>query len=106
MSWCDRNTSVKKWNSEGVVIPYFDPVKRKRRRYFVDFLIQVEDVNGNEKTYLIEVKPRRETMPPRRKNLREERTFLTNSAKWKAAQKWCDKKGIQFRIMTERDLGI
>jgi hypothetical protein len=29
-----------------------------------------------------------------------------NQAKWKAADEWCKDKRIEFKIITERELGI
>ena len=29
-----------------------------------------------------------------------------NKAKWKAAEEWCLDRGLEFRIITEKELGI
>jgi hypothetical protein len=29
-----------------------------------------------------------------------------NTAKWKAAQEWCADRKIEFKIITEKELGI
>jgi len=42
---------------------------------------------------------RRKTM------LYEQRTYVINRAKWDAAEKWASKKGIEFKILTEKELG-
>ena len=41
-SWCDKNPSILKWQSEETVIPYRCPTDNKIHRYFVDFQIQVQ----------------------------------------------------------------
>ena len=61
MKWLDKNPHVKRWNSECIVIPYFCNADGKRRRYYMDFYVEME--NGT--TYLWEVKPLKETMPHR-----------------------------------------
>jgi len=33
-------------------------------------------------------------------------TFATNQAKWKAAKNYCDDNNIEFKIVTEIELGI
>ena len=63
MKYFDINPSVLQWASEEVVIPYYDSMTKKVRRYFHDFLIKVKDKNGQAKTNLIEVKPSKDMRP-------------------------------------------
>lgn len=108
----DTDPNVLKWASEEVIVPYHNPVTGTVRRYFVDFWVQ-KVVDGKIVTQLIEIKPFRETIPPspsknkkRKTMLREVTTYATNQAKWEAANKYCQKKGWQFVILTENELGI
>ena len=62
---------------------------------------------------MIEVKPMRETKEPKatkgksRKTLiNESITYAKNQAKWKAAREFCDDRKLEFKIMTEKELGI
>lgn len=110
-TWLDTNPTVIKWSSEIMHIEYFDPVRRKKRRYYPDFLMKVEDKQGNLVTYLVEVKPYKEANPPRadgRKSRKtraiEETKWMTNSAKFKAAREYCRRKGWIFKIITEKEL--
>ena len=73
----------------------------------------MKESNGEVKTYVIEVKPKRETAPPtvgkkQRKTLvRESTTYAVNQAKWKAGfSEWCADRRIEFKIITEDELGI
>ncbi len=109
--WLDTNPAVLEWSSESIYIPYFDPVTQKRRRYFPDFYMLLEDRNGNTNQYIIEVKPSKESHPPnsrgnksRKTLLYEQKTWATNSAKWNAAIKWCSKMGMTFKVLTEKEL--
>lgn len=110
--WCDNNSNVVQWSSETTVIPYICPTDNKRHRYFVDFKIQVKDANGGTKTYVVEVKPDKQTRPPeipKRKSkqyINEVMTWGKNDAKWKAAREYCKDRGYEFVILTEYDLGI
>ena len=112
MNWCDLNSSVIGWNSEEIVIPYRSPIDNKVHRYFVDFYMEVKDSNGSKKCYLIEVKPKRFTKAPptgKRKTkryLQEIANYAVNEAKWKSAKSFCKKEGMEFRIVTEKELGI
>lgn len=112
MKWCDESTNVIQYGSEEFFIPYRSPVDNKTHRYFPDFLIKIQEQSGEIKTYLIEIKPQRQTVQPKvpkrkTKNwLYEMKTYSVNQAKWAAAEEWCKSRGIEFKIVTERELGI
>lgn len=112
--WCDSNPSILMWASEEVIIKYVDPLQPMTakgtphfKHYHPDFVIVTE----NQETYLIEIKPSKETRPPliskgkaRNTMITEEKTWRINQAKWKAAQNWCANKGWTFKIITEKEL--
>jgi len=110
MGWLDKNPHVKRWNSEEVVIPYFCNADGKRRRYFMDFYVEMD----NGITYLWEVKPMKETLPPPKpvnNNVHNKKKFIdaiytysVNIDKWKAANAACKLKGWEFKIITEDTL--
>lgn len=108
--WCDLNDKVKKWAIEPFKIPYFDEGTGKQRKYNPDFWVEMKDGT----VYLIEVKPKYETEPPKMKEgtkrfLLAEQTFKTNSSKWAAATELCTKKGWIFKVVTEvtlEEMGI
>ena len=109
--YCDLNENIIQWGSEEFFIPYRAP-DGKVRRYFPDFLIKVKESNGKIKTYVIEVKPLKQTKPPKKRKkvtpsyLYECKTYAVNEAKWKFAHDWCENRGIEFKIITERELGV
>ena len=111
--YLDSNKNIIRWGSEEVVIPYYSPVDRKVRRYFPDFIIKVHENDGSVKKYVVEVKPKRQTVPPvetpkkRKKTLiNETLTYAKNVAKWKAAKEWCADHMMNFKIITEYELGL
>ena len=112
MKWCDVNTSILEWGSETTVIPYKSPVDNKIHRYFIDFYIKVKTKDGLVKKYLVEIKPEKFTKPPAIPKVQTKRfieeVFLygTNQAKWKYANQFCEDRGWQFLVLTEKDLGI
>jgi TnsA endonuclease N terminal. len=77
-----------------------------------DFLIKVKESTGEIKTYVIEVKPKKQTRPPKKRKkvtpsyLYECKTYAVNTAKWKAAREFCNDRKIEFKIITEQELGI
>jgi len=111
-SWCDKNPSVVKWCSEETVVPYRCPTDNKLHRYFIDFKIKVRTKDNQLKTYLVEVKPAKQTQPPEfpgrqtKRYLTESLTFMKNKAKWAAANEWCKDRGYEFVIITENELGL
>jgi hypothetical protein len=64
MDWLDRNDDVISWASEELIIPYISPHDNRYHRYFPDFLVKVKTRNGQHKTMLIEIKPKKQTIPP------------------------------------------
>lgn len=111
--WCDTNPNIIEWGSEEFWIPYKSPVDNRIHRYFPDFIIKVKDNNGTIKSYVIEVKPKRQTVPPttspKRKTktwINEVKTYAVNEAKWKAAREFCADRLLEFKIITEDELGI
>jgi len=111
MKFCDTNDKVIKWGSENVIIPYLNPLDGKVHRYFVDNFVQIQE-GDKVKRYLVEIKPSSQLQPPKTKyrkksNLIYEQTmYVTNQAKWQAAREWCNKKGLEFIIITEKHLTV
>ena len=108
MLYCDLNPTVEVWTSE-YPIKYYSKVDQRVRRYFIDFIVKLKD----GRTLAIEIKPYSQTIPPvinkrkKKETLQEELlTFQVNQDKWSAASEWCERRGFQFLILTERDLGI
>ena len=111
MRWCDTNEKVLKWASEEIAIKYFNPVKKRRARYFPDFYVEYIDKNNKRRKMLVEVKPSKETQPPKYKkktknSMIAEALYTQNVAKWEAAKEFCQDQGWEFKIMTEHDLGV
>ena len=107
MVFCDTQDSVKHWSSEEFHVVYYNPITKKLHKYFPDFVIKT---SNNEK-FMIEIKPSRQAIkpkPPKKKTksyMRESFEYIKNQAKWQAAKAFCEDKGMQFKIITEKDLG-
>jgi len=111
MKYLDDNPSIIWWASEEMFVRYYNPIDNKIHRYFPDFIAKVQKKNGEVVTYMIEVKPERETKPPIQKRktqrfLKESVTYVINQSKWKAATEFCKDHGWEFKVVTEKDLGI
>lgn len=111
-NWCDNNDAILRWSSEEIIIPYLCPTDNQWHRYFPDALITIKDVSGKIKTYLIEIKPFKQTIPPvagkrkTRSYINEVMVWGKNSAKWKYAKNYCVQRGYEFKLLTEKELGI
>ena len=111
MRYCDTNSKIIKWASEEIVIPYYNPVKKRMAKYYPDFYMEAINKDDKREKILIEVKPFKETQPPKYKRrtknvLLAEAMFSQNQAKWAAAREFCLDQGWEFKIMTEKELGV
>jgi len=112
MKWCDRSPNILKYGSEEFCIPYYNPVKQKVCRYFPDFIIEVLEENNKKQKYVVEIKPKKQTVPPIKGNkqnktyINEVKTYEVNQSKWKSIQEWCDDRKIKFKIITEQELNL
>lgn len=112
----DNNSSILEWASESIVIPYKYQLDNKMHRYFVDVNFIVNDRHGNQKRYLIEIKPFDQTLPPKTPKKKSSKamqrynnaviTFQKNQDKWNHAKAWAKKHGYIFDIWTEKTLGL
>ena len=112
MVYCDHSESIIEWGSEEVVIPYKSPRDGRIHRYFPDFYIKIKTNEGTTKKLIVEIKPKKQTKAPKeperktKRYLNEVRTWGVNSSKWRYATEWCKDNGMEFKILTEDDLGI
>lgn len=123
MKYLDENTNVVRWSSDGldidnkptehgVAVPYVSPIDNRVHRYFPDFIAEIRTVNDGIKTYMLEVKPKAQTMEPKKKTRKTKRyitevmTWGVNKQKWKSAEEFCRKRGWEFRLITEDQLGL
>ena len=109
--WVESQDNIVEWVSEEVVVPYVCQTDKKVHRYHIDLYFKTAD----GKKYLIEIKPAKETKPPKkpvgrsRRYLSESLTYIKNQSKWKAATQFALDNGCTFQIWTEdtlKSLGI
>lgn len=110
MKYLDEHPQVIWWASEEMPILYKSPIDQKIHRYFPDFITKVKK-EDKETTLVLEVKPFKQTQKPVQKRqtkrfLQEVVTFAINQEKWRAADLFCKEHGWQFKIITEKDLGL
>lgn len=108
--FCDNNPNVIKWGSECIKIPYFDSIQKKNRTYFVDNYVVIKEGDILKK-YLVEIKPHKQTMEPKSSKgkkkshlLYESIQYHNNCDKWKFAKEFAKKNGMEFIIITEKEL--
>ncbi len=111
MNWCDKNANILEWSSEEIIIPYRGP-DGKPHRYFPDFYMKQRQIDGKIKKYIIEVKPLKQCSPPKKPKrqtpgyIREAFEYARNQAKWKEARDYCADRQWEFKVITEKELGI
>lgn len=112
MLYLDQHPDVIFWQSEELAIPYLSPKDNRVHRYFPDFVVKRKNKQGKIETLIIEVKPKKQTLPPKKKKkitqsyINEVVTYEVNKAKWKAATEYCKDRKYKFLILSEEQLGI
>jgi len=114
---CDEHPDIIWWQSEEVIVPYYNPVKGKPARYYPDIVLKKLIEKDKYCIMMIEIKPKKQTKPPSpnkkfntptgrvsRRYLNEAATYAINEAKWKAAERYCKERGWIFTIMTEDEI--
>jgi len=109
--WLDMTPNVIKWSSETIKVPYYDTLKKRNRLYYVDNLVHIKEGDVIKK-YLVEVKPFKQTQPPKESNRKKKSNLLyekvqwenNSQGKWPAAKAFAKKHGMEFIIITEKDL--
>jgi hypothetical protein len=113
MQYCDLTESVNSWKSEEFWIPYRSPLDGKTHRYFPDFFLKYKDKDGKMRNLVVEVKPAKDLKEPQTNPSRRTKSWAysvkmwaINQAKFEAAKEWCADHNYEFRIFTEKELGI
>ena len=104
MTFCDHNDHILQWASESISIPYLNPLSGKMTIYIPDFLITYRTRDDRMCAEVIEIKPKKQSVIESKQSSRDRAIVAVNYAKWAAAQKWCARNGLVFRVITEEDL--
>jgi hypothetical protein len=79
-------------------------VTGKQSIYVPDFLITYRTKNNTMRAELIEIKPVGQSAITENMKSRDRAVVAINYAKWSAAEKWCKRNGLTFRVVTENDM--
>ncbi len=114
LKWCDLSPTIIKYSSEPLGIPFLNPLDKKGHIYYIDFYIQVRKTDGNIEDYLVEVKPNKYVVEPKKPNRMTDKAtsnyvyaakqYIINQAKFEAAKNFAAQKGLKFGIITENFL--
>jgi len=110
MKFLDHNPSILNWGSEIIAVPYLKPTTGRIHKYYPDFWVKYKDKAGTIIQEVIEVKPEKYTKQPttvgknKKTQLYEAVAWAINKAKWKHARLFCDKYGMRWRVVTEREI--
>ena len=120
--YLDTNRYISRWSAESIAIPYEINEKGtwSSHRYYPDAFCEILKQDGNTQRVVIEIKPWNEfssdkeeiLQPPKEpknktaKSLKNYeyalRTFQKNIIKWQAAKQFCERRGMEFFIMTPK----
>ena len=123
MIWLDRNDNIKSWGAELIKIEYSKTeyknesqmLETTSHNYYPDFYYELIKTDGSTSKVVAEVKPLSETREPKvpvnptakqLKNLNYSLLMWNkNLSKWKYMIEYCQRKGFEFIIITEENLG-
>lgn len=107
----DHSKEILAWGCEPLFILYRSPKDGLSHRYFIDFMTVAYNKELDKKIVtLIEVKPEKEKYPPTSKGKKKSRylyecmQYEINQSKWKYARAYCEKRGWNFVILTEKEI--
>ena len=107
--YMDFNKYILEWNSEEISIPYKN-IDGKIHRYYIDLWFKLKNKDGIIKECICEIKPKSFISPPpiekRHTKLWNEKlkSFCRNTAKWNYAKDYATKKGMEFLLLTEKEI--
>lgn len=108
--FCDKNPNILLWGSEEIAIPYMKPTLNgpKLAKYYPDLYVEYVDKDTNLIKELVEVKPEKFTRASRARKQEtknfENMQYIVNMAKFQAASNWCERNGIKFSILSEKNI--
>jgi len=123
MVYLDNNEKILNWGAEHLAIPYekteynneSHQLEKTSHTYYPDFYYELMKSNGVVSKVVAEVKPLSETREPKlpstptSKQLKNFEYSLKmwnkNLSKWKYMIEFCQRKGFEFIIITEENLG-
>jgi hypothetical protein len=101
MVFLDENDHILQWASEAISIPYRHPLTGKQTIYVPDFFIQYRTRDNTTRAEIVEIKPKKQSVIESKMNSRDRAVVVINLAKWQAANQWCKRAGLAFRVLTE-----
>jgi hypothetical protein len=122
MIYLDSNENIKKWGAEHIRVSYdkseynnkSHEMETTTHGYYPDFYYELERSDGTTSRVIAEVKPSSETMEPKlptnptSKQLKNFeyalKMYNKNLSKWKYMIEYCERKGFEFIIITEKIL--
>ena len=112
----DMTSVVLEWASEPVAIQYtYRSVNGQPvwGLYIPDYYVKMKTQTGI-KSFLVEVKPHKQCIPPvppktnRASSLEKYRSaqvlYVKNQSKWEYAKRFCVIHGMEFKVITEKDI--
>lgn len=98
MQYCEAQSLITLWGYECIEIPYLYSIDKKIHRYYPDFYLEFKD----GRKFIIEIKPENQAIG--KGSIYNKLSFIKNRDKWKACKSFCEAKGFEFKVVTEKDL--
>lgn len=100
----DMNPAVIEWSVEPFSIPYYCPIENKQKQYWPDFYVRYIGPDRKEHAQILEVKPHKQCFLQLAKSKKDKMVVHINQAKWAYALEFCKNNGLEFKLITEKEL--
>ena len=119
MTWADENEMVLIWGVEVCIVEYTSRIaimegKNPKRKYYVDFYVEIINPDGSVTKRLIEIKPKSQCSKPTEPKKKTQKSlnkyndalieWTTNEDKWKHACRFAQQNGMDFKVLHEGHL--
>ena len=104
--WMDSTPAIYRCGVEIIKILYKDPIKNRMSFYIPDAYMEYLDNLKRPRKVLVEIKPLKEASLKESSNGYDKLMVAKNAMKWSAAIQYCKKRGIEFKVMHEHNLGL
>ena len=109
--WLENSPKVSRWGSECVGISYTNLRDGSKHIYYPDYIMEIFKDQNNPSLgtdmVLVEIKPYNQTKAPDPtipKDSYAWNEYIRNISKWRAAQEFCKKNNMFFKIFTEHTI--
>src|SRR5208283_3571341 len=103
LGYLDKNPSINRYASGSGDIKISYEYLDKTSIYYPDFYVEIKTLLFDCKRFIIDIVLEKSLNPPKENaSVKEYKEYIKNMAKWKAADKICQKSNVEFVLLTDK----